>query len=132
MVLILLECAGNRCRMHMAVSILYPSRRIVRIGHHGNFFVDKQKRKRKQKRNELTNVFRMFSDFWRRATRCRQKSKKMLNETVAFFPIFCGVLRTAAKNRKKCLMKPWHFFRFLAACYPKKFTRCPYKTWNKV
>ena len=101
----------------MAVSILYPSRRIVRIGHHGNFFVDKQKRKRKQKRNELTNVFRIFSDFWRRATRCRQKSKKMLNETVAFFPIFGGVLRTAAKNRKKCLMKPWHFFRFWAACY---------------
>ena len=63
----------------------------------------------------------IFSDFWRRATRCRQKSKKMLlkkiNETVAFFPIFGGALRAAAKNRKKCLMKPWHFFRFLAACY---------------
>ena len=37
---------------------------------------------------------------------------------IAFFcSIFGGVLRTAAKNRKKCLMKTWHFFRFLAACY---------------
>ena len=56
----------------------------------------------------LTNVFCIFSDFWRRATLCRQKSKKMLNETLAFFSMFGGVLRTAAKNRKKCLMKTWH------------------------
>ena len=37
-------------------------------------------------------------------------------KTLHFFLIFSGVLRTAAKNRKKCLMKTWHFFRFLAAC----------------
>ena len=29
----------------------------------------------------------------------------MLNETVAFFPIFGGALRAAAKNRKKCFKK---------------------------
>ena len=29
----------------------------------------------------------------------------MLNENEAFFPIFGGVLRTAAKNRKKCLKR---------------------------
>ena len=59
----------------------------------------------------------IFFDFWWRATHRRQKSKKMLNENLACFSIFGGVLRTAAKNRKKCLTKTWHFFRFLAACY---------------
>ena len=40
----------------------------------------------------------------------------MLNENLAFFPIFGGVLRTAAKNRKKCLMKTG-VRRFLAQGY---------------
>ena len=85
----------------------------------------------------------IFSDFWRRAAHRRQKSKKMLNENLAFFPIFGGVLRTAAKNRKKCLMETWHFFQFLAACYappPKieknaKFRKllatCSREKWNR-
>ena len=30
-----------------------------------------------------------------------------INENLAFFSIFGGVLRTAAKNRKKCLMKSY-------------------------
>ena len=36
----------------------------------------------------------------------------MLNANLVFFPIFGGVLRTAAKNRNKCLMKTWYFFGF--------------------
>ena len=44
-------------------------------------------------------------DVWRRAAHRRQKSKKMIKENLAFFPIFGGVLRTAAKNRKICFWK---------------------------
>ena len=40
----------------------------------------------------------------------------ILNENLDFFLIFGSVLRSAAKNRKKCLLKAWHFFRSLAAC----------------
>ena len=47
----------------------------------------------------------IFFDFWRRAAHRRQISKKMRNENFAFFSIFGGVLRTAAKNRKKCETK---------------------------
>ena len=36
--------------------------------------------------------------------RCAQWAHRS-NDTVAFFPIFGGALRAAAKNRKKCLMK---------------------------
>ena len=39
------------------------------------------------------------------------------DENFAFFSIFGGMLCTTAKNRKKCLTKTSHFFRFLAACY---------------
>ena len=76
-----------------------------------------------------------FFDFWRRAAHLRQKSKKVINENLAFFPIFGGVLRTAAKNRKKCLMKTWHFFRFLAACCappPKLEKNALRKLGNKI
>ena len=38
--------------------------------------------------------------------RCAQWAHRS-NDTVAFFPIFGGALRAAAKNRKKCLKKPW-------------------------
>ena len=58
---------------------------------------------KKKLTDNLTIKLGIFSDFWRRAAHRRQKSKKMLNENLAFFPIFGGVLRTAAKNRKKCL-----------------------------
>ena len=40
---------------------------------------------------------------------CDAQSTKKLN--LAFFSIFGGVLRTAAKNRKKCLMKTWKLKR---------------------
>ena len=36
--------------------------------------------------------------------RCAQWAHRS-NDTVAFFPIFGGALRAAAKNRKKCLKK---------------------------
>ena len=34
-----------------------------------------------------------------------EKINEKINENFAFFSIFGGVLRTAAKNRKKCLRK---------------------------
>ena len=55
--------------------------------------------------NERTNVrtnertherkLGIFFDFWRRATHRRQKSKKMLNENLAFFSIFGGGVAAA-------------------------------------
>ena len=46
----------------------------------------------------------MFFDFWRRAAHRRQKLKKMLNENLACFPIFGGVLRTSRQTSAHLLM----------------------------
>ena len=62
-----------------------------------------------------------------------ERTNERTNENLTFFSILGGVLRTAAKNRKKCLMKTWHFFRFLAACYappPKIERKCLMKPWH--
>ena len=41
----------------------------------------------------------------------------MLDENLAFFSIFGGVLRTAAKNRKKCLIEKNAIPRLVLAKY---------------
>ena len=59
----------------------------------------------------VTLVQRKINDNFNEKINEKQIPKKLTKKlNLAFFSIFGGVLRTAAKNRKKCLMKTWHFW----------------------
>ena len=61
-----------------------------------------------ERTNERTNENLAFFSIFGGALRAAAKNrKKCLTKNFAFFSIFGGVLRTAAKNRKKCLTKTW-------------------------